>query len=165
MFSHALILRQDGDVIHTATLREQLAESPGDLANLVLVLAMRVGGEEEAARLADECVDWIESNLPSDYPWRGNVRELEQCVRNVMIRGAYQPLQAPDSVQGSSGGGSNLDQALAHCDLDADALLRRYCTHAYARYGSYEETARRLGLDRRTVKAKLDAELLETLRG
>ena len=40
----------------------------------------------------------------------------------------------------------------------------RYVTIVYSRTGSYEETARRLGLDRRTVKAKVDAALLGRLR-
>jgi hypothetical protein len=36
-----------------------------------------------------------------------------------------------------------------------------YITMAYHRYGSYSETARRLELDRRTVKAKVRPELLD----
>ena len=40
--------------------------------------------------------------------------------------------------------------------LTAEELLGRYVTIVYSRTGSYEETARRLGLDRRTVKAKVD---------
>jgi len=43
-------------------------------------------------------------------------------------------------------------------------LLRRYITIAYSRTGSYEETARQMGLDRRTVKSKVDERLLERLR-
>jgi hypothetical protein len=42
--------------------------------------------------------------------------------------------------------------------------LCRYCTLVYAQTGSYLETARRLQLDRRTVKSKIDAQLLEQLR-
>ena len=42
-------------------------------------------------------------------------------------------------------------------------LLRRYCTLVYAETGSYQETARRLDLDRRTVKDKVDPELLSRL--
>jgi hypothetical protein len=49
--------------------------------------------------------------------------------------------------------------------LSADELLRRYCTLVYAETGSYQETGRRLGLDRRTVKDKVDANLLEQLGG
>jgi len=48
--------------------------------------------------------------------------------------------------------------------LSAEELLRRYVTIVYSRTGSYEETARRLGLDRRTVKGKVDAGLLGRLR-
>jgi hypothetical protein len=48
--------------------------------------------------------------------------------------------------------------------LSAEELLRRYCTLAYARLGSYEAAAERLGLDRRTVRAKVDEALLGRLR-
>ena len=49
--------------------------------------------------------------------------------------------------------------------LTADDLLTRYVTIVYSRTGSYEETARRLALDRRTVKAKIDRAMLERLSG
>ena len=42
--------------------------------------------------------------------------------------------------------------------------MRGYCTLVYAQTGSYLETARRLALDRRTVTAKVDRELLARLR-
>jgi ActR/RegA family two-component response regulator len=41
--------------------------------------------------------------------------------------------------------------------LSADELLRRHVAAVYRETGSYLETARRLGLDRRTVKAKLES--------
>jgi len=39
--------------------------------------------------------------------------------------------------------------------LTAEQLLSRYCAAVYRQTGSYEETARRLQLDRRTVKSKV----------
>jgi len=48
--------------------------------------------------------------------------------------------------------------------LTANAMLSRYCTVVYRQTGSYEETARRLSIDRRTVKSKVDPELLARLR-
>ena len=45
------------------------------------------------------------------------------------------------------------------------SMLSRYCTVVYSQTRSYEETARRLGIDRRTVKSKIDAALLERLGG
>jgi hypothetical protein len=47
--------------------------------------------------------------------------------------------------------------------LTAEEILCRYCTLVFARTGSYVETARRLQLDRRTVKSKIDSQLLEQL--
>ncbi|MGH0031142.1 MAG: sigma 54-interacting transcriptional regulator [Myxococcota bacterium] len=144
------------DRIETPTLSEQIAGAPGELARLLGVLAARIAGEAEGPALAKEVQQFVERELPG-HDWPGNVRELEQCVRSVLVHGAYVPPRA-------SGPGAGLAEALAAGELSADALMRRYCTVVYARTGSYEEAARRLGIDRRTVKAKIDAELLATLR-
>ncbi|NNL64630.1 MAG: sigma-54-dependent Fis family transcriptional regulator [Myxococcales bacterium] len=141
------------DRIRTPSLAEQLGDSPGDLASLITVLARRIVAADEVEALAAEVEGWIAAHLGSGYDWPGNVRELEQCVRSILVRGDY----VPPALARPAG---DLDGALAGCDLPADALLRRYCTHVYARAGSYEEAARRLGLDRRTVKARVDRDLL-----
>ena len=145
------------DRIETPTLREQLRDSETELASLLLVLARRVAGDDEGPALAKETEVWIRKHLPPDHEWRGNVRELEQCVRGVLVHGSYQPTRSVDV-------GSDLAAELSLGRLSAEDLLRRYCTIVYAETGSYEEAARRLGLDRRTVKAKLDPELLEDLQ-
>jgi predicted DNA-binding protein (UPF0251 family) len=78
----------------------------------------------------------------------------------VLIRRNYRPAlgAADDAVDEFA------NQAKAG-RLTADELLVRYVTIVYSRTGSYEETARRLGVDRRTVKAKVNSALLERLRG
>ena len=143
----------------TPSLAEQLAASPGVLRELVFYMARRVAGVEGDA-LAGEVLPWIAANLGTEYAWPGNYRELEQCVKNVLIRRNYRPalVGAPDPVEEFA------NQARAGL-LTADELLGRYVTVVYSHTGSYEETARRLGLDRRTVKAKVDAALLARLRG
>jgi DNA-binding NtrC family response regulator len=152
---HAGRFREDfyyrlcSDIIRTPSLEEQLRESPGELSELVRFIARRVVGDAEGPTLADEVDAWMGAHLGSDYPWPGNVRELEQCVRNVLIRGEYRPPARPSSD------GDELAAAMAAGTLTADELLGRYCTLVYARTGSYQETARRLGLDRRTVKSKV----------
>ncbi len=156
-FREDLYYRLCADVIHTPTLREQIADSPEELPGLISIITRRIVGEEDAAELTAEVVDFVRRHLGDAYPWPGNVRELEQCVRNVLVRGHYEPA-------GLERGDEDLAGLLRSGSLSADDLLRRYCTHVYAKTGSYEEAGRRLGLDRRTVKAKLDPELLARLR-
>src|SRR5206468_8886175 len=107
-------------------------------------------GAESPAR-ADELQAWIEAQLGPSYPWPGNVRELQQRVRSVLIRGEYRPRTARDG-----GPAEDLAAALRAGALTAEQLLARYCALVYAETRSYQETARRLGLDRSTVKSKVD---------
>ncbi len=150
------------DLISTPSLAEQLADAPDDLHNLVLHIAGQLAGEE-AASVAAEVEVWIEANLGGDYPWPGNIRELEQCVRNVMIHNRYTP---PERVEREIADEpcQRLLTLVEQGALTAEDLLRQYCTMVYARLGSYEQTAKQLGLDRRTVKAKIDKDLLEELK-
>jgi transcriptional regulator with PAS, ATPase and Fis domain len=141
----------------TPSLAEQLADSPGVLRDLVLHMSRRVVGEE-AAELAREVLDWIENKLGIQYDWPGNYRELEQCVKNVLIRRNYRP-----SVRTMEGPVETLLAEIRGGGLTAEEVLSQYVTMVYHRTGSYEETARRLGLDRRTVKAKVNAEFLGKL--
>jgi len=159
-FRRDLYYRLCADLIHTPTLREQIADAPGQLAGLIAILSRRLVGPDEAEPLAREVEAFVLRELGRDYPWPGNVRELEQCVRNVLIRGEYRPPELPVSARGD-----DLTELVRGGAIGADELLRRYCTQIYAEAGSYEEAARRLGLDRRTVKAKVDRELLGRLRG
>jgi hypothetical protein len=158
-FRADLYYRLCADVITTPTLREQLDDAPDDLRNLILVLAPRIAGPDERDTLADQVHAWVTQNLGRDYAWPGNMRELEQCVRNVMIRGVYRP---PAGLDDPGSADPFLDPIRAG-SLTADELLRRYCTHVHALTGSYQETARRLGIDRRTVRAKVDRRLLAEL--
>jgi DNA-binding NtrC family response regulator len=159
-FREDFYYRLCADVIETPSLATQLQEAPGELTTLLRFLAGRIAGEAEAEALAGETERWIAEHLEPGYRWPGNVRELEQCVRNVMIRGEYRPRGAraasPDHDLGAS---------IVAGSLTVDELVRRYCTLVFARTGSYLETARRLGLDRRTVKDRVDPALLARLRG
>ena len=157
-FRQDLYYRLCSDIIVTPSLAEQLDAEAGERQALVRFLARRVAGDGEAASLAEETERWIDGHLGDGYRWPGNVRELEQCVRNVMIRGEYRPPHAT-----SVSGRQRVAEEMLAGTLNADELLRRYCTLVYAETGSYQETARRLDLDRRTVKDKVDPELLSRL--
>jgi hypothetical protein len=157
-FREDLYFRLCSDLIVTPSLSQQLRESPGVMKDLVLFMARRVAGDE-AESLAHEAGEWILDRLGPDYEWPGNYRELEQCIRNLLIRKDYRPVSW--GRKDSSGG---LFEPAYSGGLTASELLTRYCTLIYARTGSYEEAARRLDLDRRTVKSKVDASLLAQVR-
>jgi len=150
------------DMITTPMLNEQLAGSAENLRDLALFIARRESEPAEAEPLADEVVAWIERHLGLDYAWPGNIRELEQCVRNVMIRREYHPALAAPSASAAA---CDLAAAIEAGTLSADELLKHYCTMTYAKTGSYEATAEKLKLDRRTVKSKIDEEIVAKLRG
>ena len=158
-FREDLYYRLCSDQVRTPPLADQIRESPDALHELIVFTAQRVTGEEDA-ELARQVEQWVRGNLPADYPWPGNYRELEQCVRNVLIRRSYEP------AGGAAGAGeADMLERMQRGDLTAEDLLRYYITLVYSKTGSYQETARRLALDRRTVKSRLDRELLERLGG
>ncbi len=162
-FREDLYYRLCSDLIRTPSLRQQIEESTaerraGVLRDLVQFLAKRVAGEESTG-VAAQTLEWIQQNLPADYAWPGNYRELEQCVRNVMVRRRYEPVRTVDTSSAP-----DLFAEARTASISADELLRRYCTLAYVRLGTYEAAAARLGIDRRTVKAKVDEGLLAQLR-
>lgn len=153
-FRQDLYYRICSDIIETPSLADQIRARPEELLHLARFVAGRFTGEV-AETLGDEVVAWVGEELSDDYAWPGNFRELEQCVRNVLIRGEYRP--------GGALKPRALDELLAGLrrgSLEAGELLSAYTTWVYARTGSYEGAARRLGLDRRTVKARVDPVLL-----
>lgn len=148
-----------GDVIRTPSLAEQIADAPEELENVVRFLARHIL-PDDVDGLSKEVVAFIERELGLDYRWPGNMRELEQCIRNVMIRQRYEPARLSTSASTAS---VELAQSLDRGGMTADELLRRYCTLVYARTHNFVETAKLLDLDRRTVRAKVDRSLLAEL--
>lgn len=152
-FREDLYYRLCSDRVVVPSLAEQLADRQQALGGLVRFLSRRVLGEaaeEEIEALAGEVEAWVTTQLPDNYNWPGNTRELEQCVRSVLVRRAYEPPTA--------GGASARPAwlvAIEHGDLSADELLTAYCRHVHRREGGYEQAARVLGLDRRTVKSRV----------
>jgi len=147
------------DVIVTPSLKEQMSEPPQVLKEMIIFLSGSLAGAE-AEDLADEVETWINKHLGRDYPWPGNIRELEQCVRSVLIREEYHSprVKAPSAIEQLTG-------SFSSGELTAEELLCRYYTWVYSRTGSYEETVRGLRLDRRTVRRKIDRNLLSRLQG
>ena len=142
------------DVIATPSLREQLDDRADEIEFLLNFHCNRIA-PAEGDELAKEVLTWIGSHLPADYHWPGNTRELEQCVRNIMIHNDYLPQQSTLDAMPSAAN-SITDKMLA-CEMTVDELIGRYCEIAYRKTNSYEKAAELLNLDRRTVKAKIVA--------
>lgn len=155
-FREDFYYRLCADRIETPSLRTQLQDSCEDIANFVRFIARRLLPEipEEVDRLTDEVCAWTETELGPDYAWPGNIRELEQCVRSIMIRGSYTPTRRQ-----SPGEDSPLRKFAADIErgeLDRDQLLRGYFSLVYAKSGSYRAAGRQLAVDWRTVKDLVD---------
>jgi transcriptional regulator with GAF, ATPase, and Fis domain len=153
-FRADLYYRLCADVIYTPSLAEQIQDQPRELENLVRHVARRLAGDE-AESLVQDTLAFIDRHLGASYPWAGNFRELEQCVRSILIRNEYCPARRPpDKPQ------DLFWSAIANGAWTADELLSHYCTWLYAQTPNLEECARRLNLDRRTIKARLKQELI-----
>jgi transcriptional regulator with AAA-type ATPase domain len=150
------------DRIETPSLRAQLDDRPSDLSWLVTAIVKRQL-KTLPNGLVDEITGWIQQKLGAEYPWSGNIRELEQCVSSYIIRRDYKPLFTSSTSKSNAAAPPYpawLEQPTVG-QMTADTLLRRYCTWLYAQHASYEKVSKILLLDRRTVKAKVIPELLK----
>ena len=135
------------DVIQIPTLRQRIAERPGELEDLVRVLVTRIVGEQQS-ELVSIALEALHRDVPRDYGWPGNVRELEQAVRRILLTGRYKSDFGSASVKASQ---QFSDQVQAG-QLSAKDLLGHYCAMLHRQLGSYAEVASRTGLDRRTAR-------------
>ena len=158
-FREDFYFRLCADRITTPSLHEQLADRPEDLAVMVDFICRRVVGDDRAATLTKEVVAWIEQHpqLASGYAWPGNFRELEQCVRSYTIRKTYTLVQAAEHGDHVAQACETLVAAMLNKTLSYDEIERRVYRLVHARTGSYQEAARLLKLDWRTLRARVSA--------
>jgi transcriptional regulator with AAA-type ATPase domain len=150
-FREDLYYRLCADLIETPSLADQIEDSPESFRELLLYMTRRAVGEE-ATSLLPEVEQWIKVHLPRDYRWPGNYRELEQCVRNVVIRRSYRPME---QHQGERETEKRFFANYKAGRLKLSEVVSHYVAQVHRQTGSYEEAAQILGLDRRTVKAKV----------
>ncbi len=149
-FREDLYFRLRSDVIHTLSLVELLDGEEGELAFLSEYAAGKLAGEDEAVAVSRDSLKWAEAH--PGYPWPGNFRELEQAIRSILVHGEYNP---PAAVATHPG---NLLESLAASGLSLTELTRTYVQALYKETPVYEEVARKLKVDRRTVKKYLSSD-------
>lgn len=137
------------DCIPVPGLAQRIQENASELQELVEHLIRQITGRADSP-MTGRVLEVIDKRLGPRYAWPGNVRELAQCIRRVMLKRDYEG--QPERTE-------NRDPLLAAIDagvLSADELLDGYCARLYRRLGTYEDVARVTGLDRRTVKKRVD---------
>ena len=150
-FRDDFFYRLCSDVITVPPLRQRIQEDPRELDDLITLIVARLTGES-SEEMVQPIRAVIDSSLGKSYAWSGNVRELEQSARRILLTRHYEgdhKAAAPD-LRG------RLLDGIESGALDADALLASYCALLYERHNTYEEVARRTNLDRRTVKGYIE---------
>ena len=149
-FRDDFFYRLCSDVIEVPPLRVRLAESPGELEELVRLLVGRIAGSQDTELVAT-VLEGLRRDVPDGYPWPGNVRELEQAVRRVLLTGRYGA-----ELTAAADPDDALVENLRAGELTAAQLLARYSAMLYRRLGSYAAVAKRTGLDPRTSRKYID---------
>ena len=147
-FREDFFYRLCSDIIEVPSLRQRIAEEQEELKDLIALIVLRLTGES-SPDIVESVHAAILVSPGKNYAWPGNVRELEQAVRRVLLTRQY----TGDRWTASRDLCGKLQAGIADGTLNADSLLSGYCKLLYERLGTYEEVARRAGLDRRTVRA------------
>ena len=135
------------DIITVPSLRQRITEDTKELDNLLSFTVKRIVGRS-SPELTQMVKTVIINNLGYDYPWPGNVRELEQCVRQVLVGQDYKG----DDRHKESDSFSKFAESIRRGEVNTQELIAGYCHFLYQQHQNYQEVARRVQVDSRTVK-------------
>ncbi len=134
------------DLIEVPPLNQRLDENQEELKIILTFIVDKILGKP-SQELTDGVYSYILTNQPTGYPWQGNIRELEQCVRRILISNSYS-WEETDEVDDESGFLNDFKNG----NFTAQQLLSSYCSSLHKQFTTYEAVAKITGLDRRTVK-------------
>jgi DNA-binding NtrC family response regulator len=164
-FRQDLFYRLSAVMVHLPPLRARVA----DIMPLTHYFARRVRGEDESVSFSEDAVRALES-----YPWRGNVRELENVVTRAVALGGNL-IKADDLPAAVKNYRETFDERAAGFEFASDSSananstaknnraappawkpLREieadYAAHVLARVGSKQRAAQILQIDRKTLE-------------
>jgi sigma-54 specific flagellar transcriptional regulator A len=149
-----LFYRLSSDIIIMPSLQQRVQENADELRQLIHLLVHRMT-DTENPKLADWVCDLLNNQIPKHYPWFGNVRELEQAVRRIILKQQYVGAKELNFIS------SKQDNILKLPDenIDAKQLLTLYCQLLYKKHGTYQKVANIVNLDRRTVTKYIQSSL------
>ena len=134
-----------GDQVNTVALKDIVKAQPAEIAKSVRFICSKLFGDDAAEELSLRVVDRLGELVPNAYQWPGNFRELEQAVRNVIVRNEFVPVELEDSP-------CEIERTYLGSEVSLDKWNQLYAAKAYENFGSYREAARRLQVDQRTLK-------------
>ena len=108
-----------GDQVNTVALHEILASSPDEIIGSVHYICSRLFGPDGARELSSRVVDPLREQVPKNYEWPGNFRELEQAVRTSSS-------QRIRSIAAGRGIESNRDRLRKH-ESELGSMERNLC--------------------------------------
>ena len=94
--------------------------------------------------MAPRILKTLERDVPADYAWPGNFRELEQAIRNIIVRNKYNPMSKPSR--------EDIEDIYQDTRISMAQWNCLYAQKAFENAGSYREAARKLKIDQRTLK-------------
>lgn len=151
-FREDFYYRLCADKIETPTLQSILSGNDEETEILVRFIANRAAGHEEVDELTRETIRYIDNELPHNYSWPGNFRELEQCVRNIMVHGEYHPHAEILTNQSAV---NQSQEAFTRGTFTLNQLIETYVNQEYDRTPNLSEVGMRLRADPRTIKKYL----------
>lgn len=138
------------DTIEIPPLHQRLEENPGELREILERTLQKILGVE-SPDCTEEIETLIRAQQPAGYQWPGNIRELEQCARQMLLKRQYVWQDAVETDQLQKDAGLDFSESR----LTAQQLLTSYCSYLYKKLGTMEKVATQTRLDRRTVKKYL----------
>ncbi len=142
------LYRIGATLIRVPPLQQRLEERAEEASVLLPHFLEKALGHVDTEVLAD-LGKKVGALISSGYPWPGNVREFEQCVRTLLVASEYDP---PVGETGERTALGRLLQRMEKGEASLDEVVRGYCRHAIRLSGSYQEASRRLEADWRTVR-------------
>ncbi|TYT75244.1 sigma-54-dependent transcriptional regulator [Desulfobotulus mexicanus] len=151
VFRDDFYYRLSSDIIEVPPLRHRIREDPKELDTLLDHTVTRLVGIP-SPELVEMAKQTLARKPGPDYPWPGNVREVEQAVRRILLTSVYEGEKRSRPVSLDA----HILEGIESGTLTAQELLMAYCARRYEDARTYEEVARQTGLDRRTVKKYID---------
>ena len=143
-FRRDLYERLAGMVIVMPPLRER----PEDILHIGMSFVDGSGGDALSSRDREAIGNWLASSAARRYPWPGNVRELQNALRSLLLG------IPPDlGTLGTPASSPELPERIARFEAPLRQVAGWYVRAVIeSAKGNHSEAARRLAVDRATVK-------------